>query len=495
MKSEISFELLVKSFDGIKAFFLKHVINISVLIQLFFVLITFALCMLIGKKTQKFFKRKFSVYFARRVYLDSIFNAVVDLIPYIYNLIVVWLGLFVASQLKLGQVFILNTISTLLLAWLIIKLSTSIIIDQFLAKLITVLAWTIAALSILGLYDAVIKFMEGINIKLAAVDVTLLLLFKSVLTLIGLLYLSKWLSNYVNNKLKDVSWLSPSSHVLLGKGIKTILTIIAFLIVLKGIGINLGALTVFSGVFGVVVGFGLQKIISNVLSGITLLVDQSIKPGDVIEVGGYFGWVTSMKTRYVSVQTPDGKEHLIPNEDLMTNEVVNWTFSNNKVRLNVPIGISYKCDPHLAIKLTEEAVKKIERILPYPEPKCIISGFGDSAIDLTLYFWIADPQNGLEPIKGQVYINVWDIFKKHGIKIPFPQRDVHIDPVVVKTSMDKILGKNLKENVKEEEVEKRKLNASEKVALLKKMNKANMADKTKKKVKKIIRRSRDVNQV
>ena len=199
---------------------------------------------------------------------------------------------------------------------------------------------------------------------------------------------------------------------------------IAILLGLNLVGLDPTVFTVFSGAFGLGVGFGLQKIISNFISGIILLSDKSIKPGDVIGVGNTYGWVNSLGARYVSVITRDGKEHLIPNELLITEKVENWSFTNNDVRLRIPMRIAYDTDVHQAIQLILEVAHHIPRILNHPEPKCLVRAFGDFAIDLELRVWIDDPANGMGSVQSEVLLGVLDKFKEHGINIPYPRYDI-----------------------------------------------------------------------
>jgi small-conductance mechanosensitive channel len=175
------------------------------------------------------------------------------------------------------------------------------------------------------------------------------------------------------------------------------------------------------------VGFGLQKVVGNFISGLILLVDKSIKPGDVIQVTDAYGWVKEMGGRCVSVVTRDEKEYLIPNEDLISQQVVNWSYSNRRIRIKASVGISYGADPHKASELILSAAKGAPRILVDPPPKCLLIGFGDNSVDLQLRFWIEDPQNGVANVTSDVLFRIWDILKENGIEIPFPQRDVHLD--------------------------------------------------------------------
>jgi small-conductance mechanosensitive channel len=199
---------------------------------------------------------------------------------------------------------------------------------------------------------------------------------------------------------------------------------LAVVLALGSIGIDLTAFAVFSGAVGVGVGFGLQKVVSNLISGVILLLDRSIKPGDVIGIDGTYGSVIALNARYASVQTRDGKEYLIPNEDLITQQVTNWSFSDDLVRLHVKVGISYRSDPHAAIRLGLEAARDVPRVLSEPAPTCLLVEFGDSTIDLELRFWIRDPVNGITNVRSAVMLNMWDLYRQHGIELPHPQRDL-----------------------------------------------------------------------
>ena len=200
----------------------------------------------------------------------------------------------------------------------------------------------------------------------------------------------------------------------------------ALLIGLNAVGIDLTAFAVFSGAVGVGIGFGLQKIVSNFVSGIILLLERSIKPGDVIEVGSTFGSVTYLGARYASVRGRDGKEYLIPNENLITNQVVNWSYSSLLVRLDVPFGVGYESDLHTVRELAVEVAAQTKRVLATPAPVCHVTEFGDSAVNLLLRFWIEDPGNGVTNIKGAVLLGLWDAFRQHHIELPFPQRELRI---------------------------------------------------------------------
>jgi len=223
--------------------------------------------------------------------------------------------------------------------------------------------------------------------------------------------------------------------VLIGKIIRISLIIIAALVAMSGLGIDLTALTVLSGAVGVGIGFGLQKVVSNFISGIIILMDQSIKPGDTIELGQTFGWIRELRARFVSVVTRDGREYLIPNEDFITTQVINWSFSDKYVRLDVPFGVSYESNPHEVSRIAIEAAAAVERVdASRKAPVCWMTGFGDSALEFLLRFWITDPQEGLTNIRGKVLLALWDAFEENGINIPFPHREVIMKTPVRVTS-------------------------------------------------------------
>ena len=335
-------------------------------------------------------------------------------------------GLLLLSQLD-QPTRLLTIFANLTAAWVAIRFFSGFVRNPAFSKLITITGWSIAALNILGWLDPTVSFMESIAFDAGDLHISLLTIVKGLITLGILLWAAFALSNLSERHIRNISGLTPSLQVLLIKLIKISLITFAVLFGISSVGIDITALAVFSGAVGVGIGFGLQKIVSNFISGIILLVDRSIKPGDVIEVDDTYGWINKLSGRHVSVITRDGKEHLIPNEDLITQRVINWSYSNKSVRLRIPIGISYHADPHQARKLILESIKEIERVLPNPAPVCLMKGFGDNSVDLELRVWIEDPSNGVANVKSQILFAIWDSFKEHDIEIPFPQRDVHLD--------------------------------------------------------------------
>jgi small-conductance mechanosensitive channel len=332
-----------------------------------------------------------------------------------------------------GRFDLLRVAASLATAWVVIALVAGLIRNQFVYRLVAASAWTIAALSILGLLQPTMTTLDSFAIVIGGLRVTPLLVIKTSVLLMLTLWAANTASDFLDRRVQSSADLTPSIQVLIGKLIRLLLITFAILIALSTVGIDFSALALFSGAVGVGLGFGLQKIVSNLVSGIILLADKSIKPGDVISVGDSFGWVGSMGARYTSIVTREGREFLIPNEDFVTQRVINWSYSNDEVRLDVAFGVSYASDPHKICQIAMEATKTVARVLISPAPVCHLKAFGDSSLDFTLRFWIRDPVDGVTNVRGQVLLALWDAFKREGIEIPYPVRDVRITQAAVET--------------------------------------------------------------
>ncbi|MGB0775002.1 MAG: mechanosensitive ion channel family protein, partial [Akkermansiaceae bacterium] len=282
------------------------------------------------------------------------------------------------------------------------------------------------ALHLFQWLDPVSEALQGISLPLGNIEINLWGIISAIAALFLLLWLVGLTTRFIDTALKPRNDIPPSIKVLIGKASRLCLYIAAIVGALKIGGVPLGGLAVFSGALGLGLGFGLQKVISNLVSGVIILLDKSIKPGDVIEIEGTFGWINSLRTRYISVITRDRKEILIPNEDFVTNKVINWSFTDRVVRVKADVGVSYDTDLEKAIALCKEASATVKRVLNTPEPNCLITGFGDSSVDLQVRFWIDDAPQGVSNVRSDVMLAVWKSFKEHGIEIPFPQRDLHI---------------------------------------------------------------------
>jgi small-conductance mechanosensitive channel len=321
-----------------------------------------------------------------------------------------------ASMLH-SRTYLLHVAANLAIAWVVIALVTSLIRNQFVNRIVAVLAWTIAALGILRLLAPTTDALDSVSIMLGGLKVTPLLVIKTSALLIVTIWLAVAASNFFDRRVRSSADLTPSIQVLIGKLIRIALISFAVVIAMGSMGIDLSVLAVFSGAVGVGVGFGLQKIVSNLVSGIILLADKSVKPGDVISVGQHFGWVGTMGARYTSVDTRDGREFLIPNEDFITQQVVNWSYSNNMVRIEVPFGVSHGSDPHAVRKMAVETAASIPRVLRDPLPVCHFSAFGKDALEFKLRYWISDPHEGVNNLRSEVLLALWDALKREGIGI------------------------------------------------------------------------------
>jgi len=402
----------------------QHVFVLDNLVQMVVLVISFIIARLMAPSLRERHKQ-WIIARGKTLIPGTMRNAINVLIFYIIALVILWLCVAIAGSAG-WQGFILYIVVNLLSAWIVIRFTATLVRNPFLTKTIAVTAWTIAALSILGWLQPVLEILDSLDLSLGKLNISVLTVIKGLVYLAVFLWIASLISKIVEDRLKHASSLTPSVVVLTGKLVRIILITIAFFMAISSVGIDLTAFTVFGGALGVGLGFGLQKVISNFVSGIILLLDKSIKPGDVISVGNTYGWVKSLNARYVSLNTRDGIEHLIPNEDLIVQRVENWSYSHNKIRLKIPVGVHYQSDVRKAIELCTRAAIDNPRILKDPEPACHLKGFGDSSVDLEIRMWIDDPQNGLSNIKSEVLLEIWDKFQENHIEIPYPQRDLHI---------------------------------------------------------------------
>lgn len=342
---------------------------------------------------------------------------------------VISLGMQIAAQ---SNSWIEAGIS-LTLAWIVIRLVTLVIRSKFWSQVAFYIVWPIAALDVFGLLNDIVLYLESAAIPLgtdaAGVprDLSALDVIRGFMAFAAFFWLANFMAGFLAKRVYEIEDLTPSLRALIVKILNILLPVLAFFFALQLIGVNLAALAVFSGAVGLGVGLGLQKSVSNLISGFTLIADKSIKPGDVVEVGDTFGWVTSMGARYVSVRTRDGTEHLVPNDHFIEHGVINWSHADKIVRLHAPIGVAYGTKDFRQVQqLCMDAVKTVDRVLDFPKPVCNLMEFDDSSVNFDLRFWIKDPENGMANVRSEVYMNMIDAFHEHGIEIPFPQQDLYI---------------------------------------------------------------------
>ncbi len=310
---------------------------------------------------------------------------------------------------------------------------------------IAIAIWTAVALHLLGWLQPSIDTLSRPLARFGAFELSIWSVLK-LLVIVGLfVVIARWLSKWIERRVSRAESLNLSMRASIIKISHFVLIILSVLLGLSAAGLDLTALTVFAGAVGIGLGFGLQRIASNFIAGFVLVMDRSIRPGDVITIGqlgggqsgGYgqrYGWVQELRGRYLVVRDRDGVDTLIPNETLITTEVINWSYSDRKIRLKLPVQISYDDDPEQAIALLEHAADSITRVLTDPAPAARLIGFGENGMDLELRIWIMDPQSGIVNVRSDVNRAIWRLFKEHGITIPYPQRDVRVLSMPEETS-------------------------------------------------------------
>nr|WP_234030335.1 mechanosensitive ion channel domain-containing protein [Erythrobacter mangrovi] len=278
---------------------------------------------------------------------------------------------------------------------------------------------------------SIVDTLDSLALSLGNFRISLFDVLIVATVIIGVLAAAWFISKMARRLMRRVKGFDDTQQVLAEKVVSIVVWSAAFFLGIDLLGIDLTALAVFSGAFGLAIGFGLQKTFGNLIAGIILLMDRSIKPGDVIAVTDTsgqqsFGQIRRIGIRAVSITTRDQKEYLIPNENLMINQVENWSYSSKNVRIQVPVGVAYSADLELAEKLMLEAAKSVERVLSVPPPTVWLDQFGASSVDFVIQCWIRDPEEGVGNVRSAVLKKLWWLFKEHGVEIPYPQQDVHL---------------------------------------------------------------------
>lgn len=399
------------------------------LYQLVIILCIAFFCMLLARaimpKCQQWCEGKKGIY-------EHIANVILDVQRRLALAFYVPIAMSVVSLMQLytwpSRSFFIGLSVKLAFYWLVISIISSLIKNKALRSFLTRLGWVIATLHITGFLEPTRNLLDSIALEIGDTRLSLLMVMIAVFSLLALFVMASLISKAGTKRLQKIDDMSPSIKVLLSKSLQIALYTTAFILSLKTVGFDLGSLAVLSGAIGLGIGFGLQKIVSNLISGIIILLDKSIKPGDVISLNDTFGWITQLGARYASVTTRDGREHLIPNEDFITNQVINWSHSSDFVRLDIFFGVDYASNPHKVKKVASLAPLTVDRVVNNPAPVCHVVNFGDSSIDFILRFWIRDPNKGLTNIRGNVYLALWDTLQENNINIPFPRREITMRP-------------------------------------------------------------------
>lgn len=286
--------------------------------------------------------------------------------------------------------------------------------------------WLVLALHLTGFWLPILNFFEEITFSVGKTHLNLLIVIQAILTILFTLFVSLSLSRMLENKMMRAENVDVNVRVVLSKLVRIVLSIIAILIAMSGVGIDITLLSVFGGALGVGLGFGLQKVASNYLSGFIILLDDSLHIGDVVTVDTHYGVVSELRFRYMVLRKLDGTEVIIPHETLMTTSVINHSHTERKVRIVMPVQVSFDGDLELAMRLLKGVANQHPRVLEEPAVDVQIKGFGENGIDLNLTFWIPDPEEGSAILQSEIYLEVWREFKKHGIVMPYPQREVRM---------------------------------------------------------------------
>lgn len=301
-------------------------------------------------------------------------------------------------------------------------------------NLITYSIWGLLALHVLGWFDPLVSALDSVGINAGQRRITLWSVLKILFTVGAFILVAVWVARWFERRLMAMQGLALSMRIGIAKFSQAFLIGLSILLGLNAAGLDLTTLNVLTGAIGIGLGFGLQAIAANFVSGFVLLMDRSIKPGDVISFTGTtgtstegFGWVQELRGRYVVVRDRDGVETLVPNQHLITNPVINWSYTDPRVRLKLPVRVSYRCDPEKALAVLLQAAQDQPRILRDPAPVARMMGFNDYGFDLELRFWISDPQEGVNNVRSDVNRAIWRLFKENDIVIPVAQREVVLE--------------------------------------------------------------------
>jgi small-conductance mechanosensitive channel len=357
---------------------------------------------------------------------EILYNSLKLIFPFL-AMVFIFLGAKIVGPTGFGfSVSFCNAIVKILLAWIFIRLVAQFIEHRFARNIIAFTVLGLVALSIFGVFEQTMTTLDAVGFNIGEFRLSALTVAKGIFGIFILLYGALFLANILDKRISSSRSLTPSSRVLISKITRIALIVTAVLIGITSAGIDLSLFAVFSGAVGLGVGFGLQKVISNLFSGMLLLLDQSIKPGDIIEIDNTFGWVNHMGARYTELVTRDNKSYLVPNEEFITQQVINWSHGNTLVRIETTFGVHYDSDPHEIKRLAIEAATKPDRVVDSPAPVCHLVEFGDSSLNFVLRYWIKDAEKGITNTRGDVMLALWDSFKEHNIAIPYPHREVFV---------------------------------------------------------------------
>ena len=356
------------------------------------------------------------------------------ILGYVLWLLLLWFCRVLFEKLQMPS-DILRMAVNLAMAWLVVRFVYFYIKSTFWSRLVYIIILVFLVLKIFRLWDPTVALLGSMTIGLGSINVSILGLIEAAILFICLWIAAGAANRFMAHRLATSERLATSDRVLLQRVIRAVTVAAVVLISLRAAGLDLTTLAVTGGAIGFAIGIGLQKVGSNLVGGIMLLIRKPVRVGDVIAFeksvfGVSYGWITEIGLMYVHVATRDGTLLHIPNDSFVTQKIENLSLNDNLVRLTIPFGISYTSDLKKAVSLSVSAAMNIDRVLKIPGPKCLINEFGDSTVNLSLRVWINDPQNGIGSVKDAVLSEIWDSFHANGIEIAFPQRDLHIKDAV-----------------------------------------------------------------
>ena len=353
---------------------------------------------------------------------------------YVFWLLLIWFFQALTKKLAMPDELLRMTLS-FILALTIARFASFYIERKFWSGFVYIVAITFLSLQIFGLWELTVQLLDSMTIAIGSLRISMWNMIEAVFVFI-LLWVARGAANrFVGHWLATAHNLTYADRMLIQRAVTVVTGTLVVLIALRAAGVHMAAIAVTGGAIGVAVGIGLQKIGSNMVSGMMLLIRKPIQQGDVVAIESSYtnarwGWITDIGLLYVKVATRSGLLLLIPNEDFLSHKIEKLTFDDERLRLAIPFGISYASDLKKAIALAVAAAQKIDRILETPTPQCLVTAFGDSTVDLELRVWISDPKNGMASLKNKILLALWDRFHENDIEIAFPQRDLHIKSAV-----------------------------------------------------------------
>ena len=288
------------------------------------------------------------------------------------------------------------------------------------------LVWLGVAAYIVGLLPAIGRFLEDTGFRLGQQRLSLAMVLTAILTVVLTVLASLWIGRMLEARIMALQHVEINLRFAFTKILRSVLVVIAVLVALPIVGIDITVLSVFGGALGVGIGFGLQKVAANYVSGFTILLDRTVSPGDLVTVDHFYGEVTKLTSRCIIVRGPDGTEAIVPNETVISSTVINHSYSNRRVLVRIPIQISYSSNLETALKLMMEAAYKHPRVLKDPAPAALLTSFGDNGINLELMAWIDDPERGKLNLNSELNLALYQSFRANDIEIPFPRRDIRV---------------------------------------------------------------------